>query len=128
MRRQRNKDQSGKPIFTGEKPSLLLYGGVGIIALFKDTLDLIFIGSLPGIGTILTLCLSFLIWLLLYIFDRSGGSQNMQTTRGLVVIFFGIVEAIGFGLNFLPIETVMVFMLYFLAKKAWKQAKKEAEG
>lgn len=115
--------------FTGEKPSLLLYGGVGLIALFKDLLDLAFIGSLPGIGTIITLCLSFLIWMLLTVFDRSskGTKGNMQIARGLVVIFFGLVEAIGFGLNFLPIQTAMVFVLYVLARRAWKKAQKEHE-
>ncbi|NCQ05959.1 MAG: hypothetical protein GW815_00090 [Candidatus Moranbacteria bacterium] len=128
LRRGREKrNHSENPKFTGEKPSLFLYGGVGIIALFKDLLDLVFIGSLPGIGTIITICLSFLIWILLTMFDRSGGAQNMQITRGLIVIFFGLVEAIGFGLNFLPIETAMVFVLYVLAKKAWKKAKEEAE-
>ena len=115
--------------FTGEKPSLFLYGGVGLIALFKDLLDLAFIGSLPGLGTIITLCLSFFIWILLTVFDRSSGGTrgNMQVTRGLVVIFFGLVEGIGFGLNFLPIETVMVFVLYVLAKRAWKKEEESAE-
>lgn len=115
--------------FTGEKPSLLLYGGVGLIALFKDLLDLAFIGSLPGIGTIITLCLSFLIWMLLTVFDRSskGTRGNMQIARGLVVIFFGLVEAIGFGLNFLPIQTAMVFVLYVLAKRAWKKEEESAK-
>ncbi len=115
--------------FTGEKPSLFLYGGVGMIALLKDLLDLVGIGSLPAIGTIVTICFTFLIWILLSVFDRSsrGTRSNMQVTRGLVVIFFGMVEALGFGLNFLPIETAMVFVLYISARKAWKEAKEEAE-
>jgi len=116
--------------FTGKKPSLFLYGGVGMIALFKDFLDFILIGSLPGIGTVITLCFSSLIWILLTIFDRSskGTRRNMQIARGLVVVFFGLVEAMGFGLNFLPIETLMVFVLYMLAKRAWEKAKEEQEA
>jgi len=118
-----------KARFTGEKPSLFLYGGVGMIALLKDLLDLIGIGSLPGIGTIITICFTFLIWILLAVFVSSsrGTRSNMMITRGLVVIFLGMVEALGFGLNFLPIETAMVFVMYQLARKAWKEAKKEAE-
>lgn len=129
LRHSREGRTKEKKRFTGKKPSLFLYGGVGTIALFKDLLDLILVGSLPGIGTVITICLSFLIWILLAVFDRSssGTRGNMQMTRGLVVIFFGLVEAVGFGLNFLPIETLMVFFLYILARNAWKKAKEEFE-
>jgi len=34
-----------------------------IAALLKDALDLAFIGSLPGIGTVITICCSILIFL-----------------------------------------------------------------
>lgn len=125
------RDKYGRSIrhakFTGEKPSFLLYGGVGLIAILKDLLDLIGIGSLPGIGWVVTFCFTFLIWMLLTLFDRSGGKSNIKLIRGLVTIVFGLIEAVGFGLNFFPIETAMVVVLYILAKRAWKKAKKEAE-
>lgn len=124
-------DKYGRSIahakFTGEKPSFLLYGGVGLIAIFKDLLDLIGIGSLPAIGWVITFCFTFLIWILLTLFDRSDGKQNMKLIRGLVTIGFGLVEGVAFGLNFFPIETTMVVVLYILAKRAWKKAKKEHE-
>lgn len=114
--------------FTGEKPSAFLYLGVAMIALLKDLLDLVGIGSLPGIGTVVTICFSFLIWMLLFLFDKSsqGARSNIQLTRGLVLLGFGLVEAVGFGLNFLPIETTMVIVLYHLAKKAYKRAREAA--
>lgn len=127
------KDKHGRTAanakFTGEKPSVLLYLGVSMIALLKDLLDLVGIGSLPGIGTVVTFCFTFLIWILLAIFDRSSQNtkSNIQLIRGLVVIAFGLVEAIGFGLNFMPIETAMVIVLYQLARRAYRKAKKEAE-
>lgn len=127
MRGNREKGIA-KPKFTGEKPSAMLYLGVAIIALFKDLLDLVLIGSLPGIGTAVTVCFTFLIWILLTVFDHSGAKDNRQMVRGQIAIFFGLVEAVGFGLNFLPIETVMVITLYAMAHREWKKAKKEAES
>lgn len=115
---------AGNVKFTGKKPSFLLYGGVGMIALLKDLLDLVGIGSIPGVGTIVTACFSFLMWMLLTLFDRSGGKGNKEMIRGLVIMLFGLVEAVGFGLNFLPIQTLTVVILYQLARRAWK---KEAE-
>lgn len=63
--------------------------------------------------------------MLLTLFDRSsrGVGSNIQMARGLVVLGFGLVEAVGFGLNFLPIETTMVIVLYQLAKKAYQKSK-----
>jgi uncharacterized membrane protein len=113
--------------FTGEKPSAMLYLGVAMIALLKDLLDFVGVGSLPGVGTVVTICFTFLIWILLTIFDHSGGKHNKKLARGFVVLMFGLVEAIGFGLNFLPIETAMVVVVYYMARKAWKKAEKEAE-
>lgn len=114
--------------FTGEKPSAFLYLGVSMIALLKDLLDLVGVGSLPGIGTVVTGTFTFLIWILLAMFDRSSQNtkSNMSLIRGLVVLAFGLVEAVGFGLNFLPIETLMVIVLYQLARRAYRQAKTAA--
>ncbi|OGI14635.1 MAG: hypothetical protein A2878_00110 [Candidatus Moranbacteria bacterium RIFCSPHIGHO2_01_FULL_54_31] len=110
--------------FTGEKPSAFLYLGASMIALLKDLLDFVGVGSLPAIGTVVTICFTFLIWILLAVFDRSSQNTrgNMQLTRGLVVIGFGIIEALGFGLNFLPLETTMVIVLYQLARRAYRRA------
>ncbi len=100
-----------------------------MIALLKDLLDFAFIGSLPGIGTVVTICFGFLIWILLTIFDRSSQhtGMNIRLIRGLVTIFFTLIEAVGFGLNFLPIMTLTVIILYQLARRAYRKAKEEAE-
>ena len=126
VRRKMANKHTKKPTFTGEKPSVLLYFGVGMIALLKDILDFADVGLVLPFVT--APCLTFLIWILLVIFDRSSKNKkmNMQVTRGLVVILFGLAEMI-FGLDLLPIETAMVILLYFMARRAYKKAKKEAD-
>ena len=120
-----NKATSGKTAsFTAVKPSFMLYLGLALVALLKDLLDLVGVGSLPGIGTVITLCFSFLIWILMTMFDKSGGKQNNQIARSLVLLFLSLLEAIGFGLNFLPIETLTVIALYVMAKSAAKKEQK----
>jgi len=115
--------RAGDLKFTGRKPSATLYGGVAAVALLKDMLDLVMIGSLPGIGTIITICFTFLIWIILAVLDRSSsGSGNRQITRGLILGAVAAVEGLGFGLNFLPIETLTVILLYMLAYKAYFKA------
>lgn len=106
---------------------MLLYLGISMIALFKDLLDLVAIGSLPAIGTVITICLTFLIWMLFLLFDKSGGGSktNRAIVRGLILIFIGAVEGLFFGLNLLPIETATIVVLYFLARRAYKKAEKE---
>lgn len=116
--------QAAQVTASGVKPSKMLYLGLGCIALLKDLLDLVGLGSLPGIGTIVTICFSFFIWMLMTLFDRSGGKSNNKMVRGLVLVGFSLVEAIGFGLNFLPIETVTVIALYIMAHRAWKREEK----
>ncbi|MDO8566413.1 MAG: hypothetical protein Q7S04_04525 [Candidatus Moranbacteria bacterium] len=112
-----------KTKFTGEKPSFMLYGGATIIALFKDLLDFVGIGSLPAIGTVVTICFSLLIFILLTVFDNSGGwnKTNRVIMRGLVFTLVAIFEGIFFGLNFLPLETFTVIGLYLFARHTWKE-------
>jgi len=124
------RNQAGKAQFTGEKPSAMLYLGLSMIALLKDLLDFVGIGSLPAIGTVVTACFAVLIWMLMTLFDHSGGKHNNKMARGLVLLMFSLVEAVGFGLNFLPLETLTVTILYMMARSAWKKEQKRlaAEG
>lgn len=88
-------------------------------ALLKDVLDLMFIGSFPGLGTIITFCFSILIFFLLML---AGSGQNYTLTKkGMLLLAGTAVEGIAFGLNFLPIETITVFLIYRGDKKANKE-------
>lgn len=62
------------------------------------------------------------------LFDHSGGKQNNKMARGLVLMLVSLVEAIGFGLNFLPLETLTVVALYMMAREAWKKEHKRLEA
>jgi hypothetical protein len=110
--------------FTGVKPSFMLYLGLFFIAFLKDLLDFVGLGSLPGVGTVVTLCFSFLIWMLMTLFDRSGGKSNNKMARGLVLFFLTMIEGVLFGLNFLPIESLTVIALYMMARSAAKKEEK----
>lgn len=114
--------------FTGEKPSLFLYIGVTFIALFKDLLDFVGVGSLPAIGTVITICFNILIFLLLTVFDNSGGGSrtNRIEMRGLVIFLVMLVEMF-FGLNFVPWETLIMIGLYFFARHAWQKEEKKTK-
>ncbi len=87
-----------------------------IIALFKDTLDLAFIGSLPGIGTIITLLFSILIITLLMI--HSAGAHHRRArkiiARSGIMAAASVIEALGFGINFFPIETLTIIVMFYL--------------
>jgi hypothetical protein len=110
---------------TGAKPSFFLFSLLGILALFKDMLDLIGLGSLPGIGTIVTAGFSLTMFLLLLVFDRSGGRANRRMMQGLIVTAGGLIEGLGFIINFLPLQTLTVIFLYLVARRSWKRAHKE---
>lgn len=107
---------------TGAKPSFLLFGGLALIGLLKDTLDLIGIGSLPALGTVITLCFSFFSFMLLLLFDRSGSRGNKRLAQGMVATFGALVEGLGFVINFLPLQTLTAVFLYLISYKSWKSS------
>ena len=100
------------------KATIFSYAAPLAVALQKDLLDLAMIGSLPGIGTIITMCFSLLIFLLIHLSrseSRLMGSRFILRA-GLVMIFGSVAEGFAFGLNFLPIETMVVFLIYIMDK------------
>ncbi len=99
--------------------SLIAYAGPLMIAGFKDLLDLVLIGSLPGVGTVLTLCLYLLIFMLFILSEHATARPKavflMQAGGAL---FFGTaVEGLMVGLNFLPIGLGLVFGIYLREKR-----------
>lgn len=97
---------------------IAIYGVAFSLALLKDLLDLVGVGSLPAIGTIITWCVSIGIGLIL-LFDGVSSSQRKvarrMTRRFLVLIAGTIVESLLFGLNFLPFETITVAIIYWMS-------------
>lgn len=99
---------------TGNAVTLLSYAPMLMSAVFKDILDLTGIGSLPGIGTVVTICASILIFFLALL--RGSFRGEMKYKKGMTLLIGTLVEAIGFGLNFLPLETITVLAMYMIDK------------
>ena len=95
-----------------------IYGTAFILAGLKDLLDLSFIGSLPGIGTAITFCISIAIGFVL-LFDGVSGFQKKVARRlarrYLVLIAGTMVEGFLFGLNFFPFEILTVAIIYWMS-------------
>jgi hypothetical protein len=89
------------------------------IALFKDVLDFVLVGSLPAIGTAVTLFASSAIAGSMYIAGANKGMFNQAKTSSFMLrrVLTWLGATLGemiFGIDFLPIETVLVLALYRL--------------
>lgn len=95
-----------------------IYGIAFALALLKDLLDLVFIGSLPAVGTVITFCVSIAIGFVL-LFDGISTSQRKvarrMARRFLVLVAGTLAEGILFGLNFFPIETLTVAIIFWMS-------------
>lgn len=100
------------------KPGLIGYSPIFSVALFKDMLDLALVGSFPGVGTLVTFCFSLLIFVMLLL-TRSNKKliDSRFLLRWVVTLILGsMVEGFIFGLNFLPIETITILVIYLMDK------------
>lgn len=91
---------------------------IGASAL-KDILDLVGIGSLPAIGTALSICVSIFIFMMMLL---AGASSKSRMTKGFVqraLVLGGgtTVEAFMFGLNFVPVQTLTALGVYLITLK-----------
>ncbi len=97
-------------------PSFLLYLPVMMVALLKDLLDLA-IGWIPGVGFLLAVCFGFLLFMLLFIIraNKSLINSRFLIKMGMVFLVGTLIESIPL-LNFLPIETTVIYVIYWLDK------------
>ncbi|MBP7811394.1 MAG: hypothetical protein KA054_00960 [Candidatus Moranbacteria bacterium] len=98
---------------------LWAYSGPLMVAGLKDALDLVMIGSFPGIGTVVTFCFYSLIFFMFLIQD--GLTVRMKPTflfqAGGALIFATGTEGLIFGLNFLPVGLGIILGIYFREKQ-----------
>ena len=90
--------------------------GIGLsLAILKDILDFVGIGSLPAIGTVITFCVSFLIGLIMFIVGAGGAKKAI---RGMMKRFGVLAGGTGvemfFGINFLPVETALTVAVFYM--------------
>lgn len=99
-----------------ERATLFSYSPVFMLALLKDLLDLVGIGSLPVIGTIVTFCISILIFLLFFLIKANSKLLDTRffMRMGVTLLLGSAIEGFAFGLNFLPIETITMFIIFFM--------------
>lgn len=89
-----------------------LYGIALSAALLKDIVDLVGVGSLPLIGTAVTVMASITIFAVMLI---TGNFFKKRWARKIGVVFMGTAVEIIFGLNFLPVETAIVIIVFYMA-------------
>lgn len=92
-------------------------------AMLKDLVDLAFIGSLPGIGTVITICCSIFIAMMFFLAGISEGTikkarrlakgKAFQKTviRMLAIITGTTIEFLP-GIDFFPVESAIVVIVY----------------
>lgn len=98
------------------------------LALLKDLLDLIGIGSLPAIGTAITICVSITAFLLSLLVDAGRAKMVTKTFTKVIILLSGTTVELLFGLNFIPWETVAVSMMYLLTLQERKIEKKNRKN
>jgi len=107
-----------------------LFGIALCFALFKDISDFVGLGSLPVIGTLVTFGVSFIIGMIMFITGSGGKRGNAKRViKSLAKRYGTLVAGTGvemfFGLNFFPIETAMVVVVFYLTLQERMLADKE---
>ncbi|HBI34086.1 MAG TPA: hypothetical protein DEA43_02895 [Candidatus Moranbacteria bacterium] len=96
-----------------------------LAAILKDILDLVGIGSIPGIGTVITFLASIFISMMMLLGNMSHSEhdrtifQSIILKQIVVVIVITLVELF-FGLNFVPAQSIGAFVIYSFALAARK--------
>ena len=102
-----------------------------LVAILKDVLDFVGIGSLPAIGTVVSIICSIFIFFMMLL-AGSGGKRKMAKAilKGpmgrFLLLGAGTMAELLFGLNFLPIETAVVIGAYWMLLNE-RRAQKKAE-
>ncbi len=96
---------------------MVVYGIAFSLALFKDILDLA-IGLIPGVVTIISILIGIAIAFVLLFDGVSAGQRAVvkgMAKKMLILAFGSLIEGIGFGLNYLPLETLTVAVIYWMS-------------
>jgi hypothetical protein len=111
-----------------------MYGAALFAAMLKDLLDFVGIGSLPAIGTAITFCVSIFIGMMMLLggfMNNAGGRRQrrqQQAIKSLLVLIGGTSIELLFGLNFMPVESITVLIVYSLMLVERKRALAEEKA
>jgi hypothetical protein len=120
LRKQRVLEAEGKLVTAvNEKANLWNYKFAFSAAILKDLLDLVGF-SLPVISFIVTFLFSVVIFIALYFAKTNKGVLEIRYFVQKFVVWTGgfITESLLFGINFLPIQTLVVYLIYLIDKSA----------
>lgn len=95
-----------------------------ILTLVKDLLDFAGVGSLPAIGTVVTICVSIAAYLLSLLVDTKRAKGVTKAFTKAIILLSGTAVELFFGVNFIPWETLAVSMMYLLTLQERKEEKK----
>jgi hypothetical protein len=92
-----------------------MYGIALTLAILKDISDFVGLGSLPVIGTLITFSVSFIIGMIMFL---TGSGMKKRFVKALLkrygALIIGSLLEMLFGLNFFPIETCMIIIVFYL--------------
>jgi hypothetical protein len=84
-------------------------------AVLKDISDFAFIGSLPGVGTAISICCSIFIGMMVYL---GGSGEKRKVAKGwmkkVLALMGGTFAEILPGIDFIPVETIMAVAIYIM--------------
>ncbi len=103
-----------------------MFGLAILMSLMKDLIDISIIGALPGIGTVITFCISIFVVFMLLMGRFSDGKKATQNSslKKILVLIFGTISEMLFGINFLPMATttaIAIYMMVLLEREGGKQ-------
>lgn len=110
------------------KPGIIGYGPIFMVAALKDLLDLTVVFSLPGISFIVSFIFGVVIYILLV---SARTNYNLVTSRALLrrimkmrifrqffsflmILLAFLVEGLAWGINLFPIETLTVLIIFLM--------------
>ena len=95
-------------------------------AILKDASDIIIIGSLPGLGTVISICCSITIGLFTITLGAGGAKKNAKgvisgSTKIILMLTGGTLVEMVPGVDFLPVETLTALAVYYMVLVERKQ-------
>lgn len=103
-------------------------------AIIKDASDIFIAGGLWGLGTILSWLCSIMGGLYMWLIGqgttvskkKAKGFLNGPAKRFAILLAGTLVESFVLAINFLPVQTITFFIMYFMILKERAQSKQEA--
>ncbi len=98
----------------------LLFAIPMLFAMLKDLSDIFFVGSLWGVGTVISICCSIMGGLFIWLLGAGEIKKQIKVTfngstgRLLILIAGTTIEAFIMGVNFFPVETFTFIIIYLM--------------